>query len=119
MWRPRLASGDRGSGRGELQKRATRALAHHWTLDPEITFLNHRSFGACPKPVLARQAELRAQLEREPVRFFNREVPPVSVQESRRFLPAGRGGNKIGVELLDFPPQHLRLLPEYVAHRCE
>jgi isopenicillin-N epimerase len=60
-----------------LQKRATRALAHHWTLDPEITFLNHGSFGACPKPVLARQAELRAQLEREPVRFFNREGPPL------------------------------------------
>lgn len=44
-----------------------------WTLDPEITFLNHGSFGACPKAVLAVQQKLRSQLEQEPVRFFGRE----------------------------------------------
>lgn len=47
-------------------------LARHWTLDPELAFLNHGSFGACPRPVLARQAELRAELERQPVEFFVR-----------------------------------------------
>src|SRR5207253_2896546 len=35
-------------------------LAHHWTLDPKIDFLNHGSFGACPRPLLEAQAELRA-----------------------------------------------------------
>ena len=44
-----------------------RDLAHHWTLDPAITFLNHGSFGACPRPVLEVQQALRDQLEREPV----------------------------------------------------
>ena len=39
-------------------------LRSHWTLDPEIHFLNHGSFGACPRVVLERQTELRAQLER-------------------------------------------------------
>jgi isopenicillin-N epimerase len=43
--------------------RPTRA---HWTLDPEITYLNHGSYGACPRPVLAAQQALRDQLEREP-----------------------------------------------------
>lgn len=48
-----------------------------WTLDPSIVFLNHGSFGACPGAVQAAQAELRAALERDPVRFFLREVPPL------------------------------------------
>ncbi|MCA9551294.1 MAG: aminotransferase class V-fold PLP-dependent enzyme [Myxococcales bacterium] len=50
-------------------------LASHWTLDPTITFLNHGSFGACPRVVQEVQAELRARLEAEPVRFFIRELP--------------------------------------------
>jgi isopenicillin-N epimerase len=37
-------------------------------------FLNHGSFGACPRAVLAEQQALRAQLEREPVRFLHREL---------------------------------------------
>jgi isopenicillin-N epimerase len=53
-----------------------------WTLDPEITFLNHGSFGACPAEILRVQAELRERLEREPVRFFLREVDAL-VDEAR------------------------------------
>jgi isopenicillin-N epimerase len=48
-----------------------------WTLDPAITFLNHGSFGACPTDVLQAQGEVRARLEREPVRFFVREYEPL------------------------------------------
>src|SRR5690348_5578898 len=44
-----------------------------WSLDPDTTFLNHGSFGACPKSVLEVQSEFRARLERQPVRFFVRE----------------------------------------------
>jgi isopenicillin-N epimerase len=47
-------------------------LTRHWTLDPEVTFLNHGSFGACPIPVLEAQQEIRARLEREPVDFMSR-----------------------------------------------
>ncbi len=49
-------------------------LAASWTLDPAVTFLNHGSFGASPAPVLEAQARLRARLEREPVRFLDREL---------------------------------------------
>lgn len=50
-------------------------LAAHWTLDPDVTFLNHGSFGACPRAVLEHQAELRRRLEAEPVRFMMQELP--------------------------------------------
>lgn len=56
------------------------SLASHWPLDPSITFLNHGSFGACPRAVLARQTELRDQLESEPLRFMMRELDPLMVQ---------------------------------------
>ena len=45
-----------------------------WTLDPAIDFLNHGSFGACPRAVLDFQQGLRGELEQEPVRFLSREL---------------------------------------------
>jgi isopenicillin-N epimerase len=57
-----------------LAMAAAGSLAHLFTLDPEVTFLNHGSFGACPAPVLAAQSEWRARLEREPVRFMVRDL---------------------------------------------
>ena len=50
------------------------ALADLWPLDPSVVFLNHGSFGACPKEVLRHQADLRAEMEAEPVRFLSREL---------------------------------------------
>ena len=54
------------------------ALARHWALDPAVTFLNHGSFGACPRAVLAAQRAWRDRMEAEPVRFLARELdgPP-------------------------------------------
>lgn len=49
----------------------------HWQLDPTVAFLNHGSFGATPLVVSRRQDDLRDQLEREPVRFYLRELPPL------------------------------------------
>ncbi|MBD2338542.1 aminotransferase class V-fold PLP-dependent enzyme [Calothrix sp. FACHB-156] len=48
-----------------------------WSLDPSVTFLNHGSYGACPKAVLSVQQKLRSQLEQEPINFFGRAWEPL------------------------------------------
>jgi isopenicillin-N epimerase len=45
-----------------------------WAIEEGLTFLNHGSFGACPRAILEEQAEWRARLERNPVRFLAREL---------------------------------------------
>lgn len=52
------------------------AIAPHseWLLDPDATFLNHGSFGATPKVVLAEQDRWRERLERQPTTFMSFEV---------------------------------------------
>ena len=47
-------------------------LKSHFNLDPEVTFLNHGSFGACPKPVFAEWQRWQAEMERQPVEFIGR-----------------------------------------------
>lgn len=46
-----------------------------WALDPAITYLNHGSFGATPRSVLAVQSALRDEMEREPIEFLGRSWP--------------------------------------------
>ena len=41
-------------------------------LDPDIVFLNHGSFGACPKPVFEAYQRWQLDLERNPVAFLGR-----------------------------------------------
>jgi isopenicillin-N epimerase len=70
-------------------------LASAFCLDPTITFLNHGSLGACLRGVLESQQRVRDQIEREPVRFFMRELEPLldaSRQALAAFLRADEGG---------------------------
>ncbi len=48
-----------------------------WPLHPGITFLNHGSFGSCPKPVRDAQDHYRACLESEPIDFLVRDLEPL------------------------------------------
>lgn len=54
-------------------------------LNPEITFLNHGSFGACPKPIFEAYQKFQLDLEREPVHYITVETPRL-LKESRTAL---------------------------------
>lgn len=70
----------------------TSHVRKHWLIDPAIVFLNHGSFGACPRIVLQKQAHLRSQIESEPLRFFMRDWEPL-LDESRLQLASFVGAD--------------------------
>jgi len=47
-------------------------MKSQFLLNPEITFLNHGSFGACPKPIFENYQYWQLELEREPVQFIQK-----------------------------------------------
>lgn len=49
-------------------------LKDFFLLDPEVIYLNHGSFGACPKPVFETYQAWQRQLERQPVEFLGRRA---------------------------------------------
>ena len=50
-------------------------LRREHLLDPDVAFLNHGSFGACPRPVFERYQAWQRELESEPVDFLDRRLP--------------------------------------------
>lgn len=78
-----------------------RHLRPLWHLEAEGTFLNHGSFGACPKSVLAAQSAWRETMERQPDQFFRRTVSPLNpdnaLRQGARRLAAfmGTTGDKV------------------------
>jgi isopenicillin-N epimerase len=56
-------------------------------LDPDVIFLNHGSFGACPREVFARYQQWQLELERNPVEFLGRRSGDLLCQ-ARQMLAA-------------------------------
>ena len=50
------------------------ALRDLFLLDPDVVFLNHGSFGACPRPVFEAYQRWQRELERQPVDFLGRRA---------------------------------------------
>ena len=53
-------------------------------LDPEVIFLNHGSFGACPKPVFAAYQGWQRRLEEQPVLFLGREFADLLISARQK-----------------------------------
>jgi isopenicillin-N epimerase len=75
-------------------------LSPMFLLDPEITFLNHGSFGACPGPVFEVYQKWQRRLEAKPVEFLDRQMS-AQMAESRARLAA----------FLNCPPDNLVYFP--------
>ena len=108
-------------------------LAAQWALSRDIVYLNHGSFGACPRSILNDQFELRAKLEANPMKFLVRDYPPLldaAREEVARLLGAAPDdivftrNATVGVNVV---AQSLPLLPgdeilttnhDYNACRC-
>ena len=91
---------------------APNEYAAHWGLDPSIAYLNHGSFGACPKPVLAKQAQWRDRMERQPMTFFARHGFDL-IDEARGKLAAFVGAD---AECLAFVPNATTAVSTVLRH---
>ena len=66
-----------------------------WTLDADFLTVNHGSFGATPRPVLAAQGAWRARMEAQPSRFMVETLTPALRAAAARlagFLGADAAG---------------------------
>src|SRR5258706_10014605 len=68
------------------------ALGELFLLRKDITFLNHGSFGACPRPVFERYQAWQRELESQPVEFIGRRVTGL-LAEAREALAEFVGTN--------------------------
>jgi len=66
---------------------ADSALCDLFLLDPDVIFVNHGSFGACPRPVFAAYQAWQRELERQPVEFLGRRFAAL-IAEARTALGA-------------------------------
>lgn len=75
-------------------------MRDEFLLDPELTFLNHGSFGACPRAVLDELQRWQREMERNPVEFLGRRSAGL-LAASRARLAASLGA----------APEHLVYVP--------
>ena len=102
-----------------------------WLLDPQIVFLNHGSFGSCPRTVLEHQRGLRDQMEARPIQFLARDLESY-LDESRAalasflgaktddvvFVPNATAGVNTVLRSLSFQPGDELLVTNHEYNAC-
>jgi isopenicillin-N epimerase len=68
-------------------------MREHFLLDPDTVFLNHGSYGACPRGVFAEYQRWQLELERNPVEFLGRRSAAL-LAEARERLAAYVGAQR-------------------------
>lgn len=68
-------------------------------LDPDVVFLNHGSFGACPRPVFEAYQRWQLELERQPVAFITSRLDR-ELNRSRAALARFLGADPVDVLFL-------------------
>jgi isopenicillin-N epimerase len=77
-----------------------RAIRDEFLLDPDFLIVNHGSFGATPRCVLAAQDDWRRQLETSPTRFMYRILPDALRRAAERLAEfvGAAGGDLVFVD---------------------
>ncbi len=73
---------------------AASSLRAEFLLDPGVVFLNHGSFGACPRPVFEAYQAWQREMERQPVEFLGRRFGALMAEARGRL--AGYLGVRAG-----------------------
>ena len=115
-----------------LAKPSPNSFAQFWQLDPEVVFLNHGSFGSCPKAVLQYQQSLRDRMEAEPIQFLDRQGFDI-LRQAREALARFVGADPEGVAFvtnattgvntvlsnLEFKPGDELLVTDHAYNACK
>jgi isopenicillin-N epimerase len=107
-------------------------LRREYLLDPEVAFLNHGSFGACPRPVFERYQAWQRRLEHEPVDFLERRLPDLlddaraalaaylgSAVADLAFVPNATTGVNLAARSLDLGPGDEVLATDFEYGACD
>jgi isopenicillin-N epimerase len=92
-------------------------LARQFLIREDVVFLNHGSFGACPRPVFARYQAWQLELERQPVEFLGRNltetmrVPRIALAAELGTIPENIVGLTNATLGLNIVAQSLELKP--------